>query len=32
MRGFLSAATALPVGIEQNPTNYEVRLRVERDF
>jgi hypothetical protein len=26
------AATALPVGIEQNPTNYEVRLRVERDF
>ena len=26
------AATALPVGVEQNPTNYEVRLRVERDF
>ena len=25
-------ATALPVGVEQNPSNYEVRLRVERDF
>ena len=25
-------ATALPADIEQNPTNYEVRLRVERDF
>ena len=26
------AATALPTGISRNPDNYEVRLRVERDF
>ena len=25
-------ATALPASVEQNPSNYEVRLRVERDF
>ncbi|MGI3901879.1 MAG: porin [Janthinobacterium lividum] len=26
------AATALPAGVEKDPTNYEVRLRAERDF
>ena len=26
------AATALPVGVQQNPSNYEARLRIERDF